>query len=143
MPCVRGRITPIADIAKSGTPSISTVVPCPAHHISGLVAGEAITAGDLVYVKSDGKLWKSIGTAVNAAAKVAGMALQNAAVGEGCSAYFDVNVRYGAGLTPGTPVFLSATAGGGLIADAASTGGTAPVGFVIDATRIRIWQSRY
>lgn len=133
----------MADIAKSGTPSISTTTPCPAHHISGLVAGETIAAGDVLYVKSDGKLWKSIGTAANAAAKVAGIALQAAAVGEGCSVYFGVNVRYGAGLTPGTPIFLSATAGGGAIADAASTGGTAPIGFVIDATRIHILQSRY
>ena len=132
----------MAEIAKSGTPSLSTTTPCPAHHISGLKAGEAIAAGDLCYVKSDGLVWKSSGAAANAAAKVAGMALQAAAVGEGVSLYFDVNVRYGATLTPGAPLFLSGTVAGG-IADAASTGGTAPIGFAIDATRIRVLQSRY
>lgn len=131
----------MATIAKAGTPSISTTTPCPAHHISGLVAGEAIAAGDLCYVKSDGKVWRSTGTAANAAAKVDGMVLQAAAVGDGCSLYFDVNVRYGSGLTPGARYYLSATAGA--IDDAATIGGTAPIGFAIDATRIRVLQSRY
>lgn len=131
----------MADIAKSGTPSISTTVPCPAHHISGLVAGEAIAAGDMCYVKSDGKVWRSIGTAANAAAKTAGMALQAAAVGEGVSVYSGVNVRYGAALTPGAPYYIGAAAGA--LADAATTGGTAPVAFAIDAARIRVLESRY
>lgn len=129
------------DIAKAGTPSISTVVPCPAHHIAGLVAGEAITAGDVCYIASTGRVMRSIGTAANAAAKVDGMALQTAAVGEGVSLYFDVNVRYGAALTPGARYYVGAAAGA--LADAATTGGTAPVAFAIDATRIRVLQSRY
>jgi hypothetical protein len=131
----------MATVAKSGTPSLSTTVPCPANHISGLNAGEAIAPGDLCYVKSDGKVWKSVGTTTNAAAKVDGMALVAAQSGEACSIYFDVNVRYGASLTPGARLYLATTAG--LIVDAASVGGTAPIGFVIDATRIRVWQSRY
>jgi hypothetical protein len=131
----------MAQVTKVGTPSLSTVTPCPAHHISGLVAGEAIAAGDLVYIKSDGKVWLSDGGAADAEAKVAGMVLQAAAVGEAVSIYMDVNVRYGSGLTPGAPLFLSAT--DGTIADAATTGGTAPIGYVIDATRIRIFGSRY
>lgn len=130
----------MAAVTLTGTPSLSTTVPCPAHHISGLLAGEAIFAGALVYIKSDGKVWLATGAAANAAAKVAGMALQAAAVGEACSIYYDVNVRYGAGLTPGAQLFLST---GGLIVDAATTGGTAPIGFVIDATRIRVWAAKY
>jgi hypothetical protein len=54
---------------------------------------------------------------------------------------FDVNINYGSGLTPGAKVYLSATAGA--IDDAATTGGTAPIGFCVDATRIHVWQSRY
>lgn len=131
----------MATIAKSGTPSLSTTVPCPSNHISGLLAGEAIAAGDLCYVKSDGKVWKSVGTTTNAAAKVDGMAMVAAQSGEACSLYFDVNVRYGASLTPGTRLYLATTAG--LIVDGATTGGTAPIGFVIDSTRIRVFQSRY
>jgi hypothetical protein len=51
-----------------------------------------------------------------------------------------VHFRYGAGLTPGASYFLSGTVAGG-IADAATTGGTAPCAFAIDATRIRALQS--
>ncbi len=132
----------MATVAKSGTPSLSTTVPCPAHHISGLLAGEALSAGDVVYIKSDGKVWKAVGTTTGAAAKVDGMVFVDTAVGEACSIYFDVNVRYGAGLTPGARLYVQATTAG-LLSDAATTGGTAPIGFVIDSTRIRVQQSRY
>jgi hypothetical protein len=132
----------MADIAKSGTPSLSSVLPGQDKTISGLLAGEAIAAGDACYIKSDGKIWKSTGAAANAAAKVDGFAAQAASVGEAVTLVFEVNFRYGAGMTPGARIYLSgATAGA--IADAASTGGTAPVGFCIDATRVRVWQSRY
>jgi hypothetical protein len=131
----------MADIAKSGTPSISTVTPCPAHHISGLVAGEAIAAGDMCYVKSDGKVWRSIGTAANAAAKTAGMALQAAAVGEGCSVYSGVNVRYGAGLTPGRGVLHRRRRR--RARRRRDDRRDCPVAYAIDATRIRVLESRY
>lgn len=132
----------MATIAKSGVPSLATVVKDPgAHQITGLLAGEALAAGDLVYVKSDGKIWKTNGTNADAAAKVDGMVLVAAQVGEACSVWFDVTVRYGAGMTPGARVYASTTAG--LIDGATSTGGSAPVGFVVDATRIFIGQSHY
>lgn len=130
----------MATITKVGTPSISTTTPCPAHHISGLNAGEAIAAGDLVYVATTGLVMKANGTAATAPARARGMALQAAAINEGVSIYSGVNVRYGSGMTPGTSLFVSATAG--LIDDAATTGGTVPIGFVIDATRIRIFEAR-
>lgn len=131
----------MAAVTLTGTPSLTTTLPCPAHHISGLLAGEALDAGNLVYIKSDGKVWKSNGTSANAAAKVDGIVMVATAVGEAASVYNDVNVRYGAGLTPGARLYLSTTAG--LIVDATTTGGTAPIGFVIDATRVRIHGSRY
>jgi hypothetical protein len=131
----------MATIAKSGTPSLSSVLPPANCKISGLLAGEAIAAGDPCYIKSDGKVWLSTGAAANAAAKVDGFAAQAASVGEGVTLVFDVNIRYGAGMTPGARVYLGATAG--ILSDAATTGGTAPIGFVVDATRIHVWQSRY
>lgn len=130
----------MAAVTLTGVPSIATDTPCQAHHISGLLAGEAIFAGALCYIKSDGHVWLATGAAATAPAKVDGMALQAAAVGDAVSLYTDVNVRYGAGLTPGASLFLST---GGLIVDAATTGGTAPIGRVVDATRIRIWGARY
>jgi hypothetical protein len=128
-------------LAKSGTPSLSSVLPPQNNQLAGLLAGEAIAAGDLCYIKSDGKIWRSNGTAVNAAAKVIGIAMEACAVGEACTIMWNVNMRYGAGLTPGASLFASATAGA--IDDAATTGGTAPIGYVVDATRIHINQSTY
>ena len=48
----------------------------------------------------------------------------------------------GAALTPGATLYLSGTTAGGL-ADAASTGGTGVIGFVVDATRVRLFAGRY
>lgn len=129
-------------VAKSGTPSLCSVTPPQSSTIVGLKAGEAIAAADACYIKNDGKVWKSTGAAANAAAKVRGFAAKAAAVGEAVTLYADVNFRYGASLTPGADLFLSGVTAGAL-ADAASTGGTAPVGYVIDATRVRLFASRY
>lgn len=123
------------------SPSLSTVEPCPAHSITGLVAGEAIPAGSPCYIKSDGKVWLSDGTADTAPAKVDGWAPIAAAVGQPITLLFDVNFRYAAGLTPGARYYVSATKGE--LDDAATTGGKAYVAFAIDAQRIRVLQSRY
>jgi len=53
----------------------------------------------------------------------------------------DTQARTLAEAMVGADVFLGATAG--LLADAASTGGTAPIGYVVDATRVHLWQSKY
>ena len=133
----------MAEIAKSGTPSLSSVTPPQSSTIVGLKAGENIAAGDACYIRaSDGRVMRSSGAAANAAAKVRGYAFVQANAGEAITLYFGVNFRYGAGLTPGTDVYLSGTVPGGL-ADAASTGGTGPIGFVVDATRIHLTRSGY
>jgi hypothetical protein len=132
----------MADIAKSTTPSLSTLQPWPGSgKLPTLYAGEALAAGDACYVKSDGLVWRSTGTAVAAAAKVHGYAPMACGVGDAITLVFSVTFRYGAGLTAGTAIFLSATAGA--IADAATTGGTSPIGFVVDATRVYLRQSTY
>lgn len=130
----------MATIPKTGVPSLSGQDP--AVIISGLIAGEAIAAGDPCYIAADGTAMKSNGTTLNAAAaKCDGMAAGAAPAGEGVTLYNMCEFRYGAGMTPGTRIFVSATAG--LLSDAATTGGTAPIGFVRDATRIFIHGSRY
>jgi hypothetical protein len=131
----------MADIAKSGTPSLASVTN-QVNSLAGLLAGEAIAAGDACYIKSDGKVWKSTGAAANAAAEVHGFAAQAASSGEAVTLVWDVRIRYGAGLTPGAKFYLSGAVAGA-IADAPSTGGVAPIGFVVDATRIHVYQSRY
>lgn len=131
----------MAAVAASGTPSLASLTPPQSQQIVGLLAGEAITAGMPCYIASTGLVMKSNGTAADALAKVDGWAAATAAIGDPVTLYFDVNFRYGAAMTPGTRLFLATTAG--TLVDAATTGGTAPIGFVVDATRIHVWQSRY
>ena len=131
----------MATVAKAGTPSLSSVLPPQNCQIAGLLAGEAIGAGDVCYIKSDGKAWKSNGTSANAAAVAVGIAPMAASVGDPVTLYRHVNFRYGSGMTPGTRLYVSATAGA--LDDAATTGGTAPVGFVVDATRVHFHGSFY
>ena len=130
----------MASISKVTPVSISTAAPDAEHSLSGLYAGEAIAAGDACYIKTaDGKLWRSIGTAANAAAVVDGFAASDAAVGDPLSVYYNIRFRYGASLQPGTYVYLDTVAGG--LSDTATTGGTVPIGRVIDATRIDLVRS--
>ncbi len=134
----------MAAVAKSGTPSLATRLPDVSCQVgSGLVAGVAIAAFDACYIHTDGTVLLSTGAAVNAAAKVDGYAAHAAAaIGEAVTLLEGIDVRYGAGLTPGARLFLSAATAGAL-SDTATTGGTAPIGHVIDATRVRLWASRY
>jgi hypothetical protein len=131
----------MALIAKAGTPSLSSVLPPQNSTIVGLVAGEDIAAGDVCYIKNDGTVERSNGTSANAAAKADGIALIAAKEGDPVTIARHVNVRYGSGLTPGGRVYVGATAG--RLDDGATTGGTAPVGFVVDATRIHFHGSYY
>lgn len=126
----------MASVAKSGTPSLSSQTPPQANQISGLYAGEDIAAGDVCYIKSDGKIYQSNGTSANAAAEAYGIAVAEAKTGEALTLFRDVNVRYGSGLTPGQLLYVDSETAGGL-ADAATTGGVVAVAFAIDTTRIR------
>jgi hypothetical protein len=128
----------MASIAKVGTPSLSTAIPPTSCNISGFKAGEALAAGDAVYIKtSDGLIYRSTGAAANAAAAVDGFVPADCPIGEATSIYFNVQFYYGAALSPGSYVYLSGTVLGGLDT-APSTGGVNPIGRVIDATRIRL-----
>jgi hypothetical protein len=106
--------------------------------ISGKLAGEAIAKGDACCIKSDGKVWKADASAADELARFVGLAPDAAAVNEAVSVYSAPSVwDYAAGtLTPGAPIYLSATAGA--LADAAGTGHPTPVAQAIDAYRIRL-----
>lgn len=127
----------MAEISKAGVPSLASVLPPQNNNIAGLKAGEALAAGDACRINaSDGLVYRSSGAAATASANVHGWAAEACAIGEAVTLLHSVNLRYGAGLTPGASYFLSGTVLGG-IADAASTGGTTPCAFAVDATRIR------
>jgi len=115
-------------IAKNGLPSLATALPPQNEQIPGLLAGEAIAAGDLCTIAGTGLVMRSVTT--NA---VRGVAAFGAPAGEAITLYRNVRFGYGAGLTPNTTVRLSATVPGGL-----DTAGTEQiVGFVVDAARIQ------
>lgn len=130
----------MAEIAKSGIPSLSTVLPCDANKLPALGVGEDIEPGDACRINTaDGKLYKSDGTgAAGPAAEVDGFSLDRAKVGQRQSAVLvhDVNLPYATGLTPGTFLYLSPTVRGGL-ATAPGAAQAKPIARVITATRIR------
>ncbi len=124
----------MALIAKSGTPSLCTPYPSHENAVTGLFAGEAIAAGDVCYIAADGTVMRSNGTAATAPAVGLGMAAGAASTGEAVTIFRRSNFHYGAGLTPGTPYFVGATAG--RLDTVATVGGTVAVARAIDATRI-------
>jgi hypothetical protein len=127
----------MATLTRAGTPSLATTVRDPGpHQIHGRAAAD-LTAGDVVYLTSSGTLAKANGTAANALALAVGMVVKDSKSGEKAVAWHDVEVNYGTGLTIGARYYASATAGA--LDDAATTGGTVPVGFATTSTNIYIF----
>jgi hypothetical protein len=115
----------MAAFAKTIVPSLATKLPCNAHRLT-LPAGEAIAAGDPCYIKSDGAIWRSNGTAATAPAKVDGWATLPALAGSPVTIYWNCHLSYGPSTaTVGARLYVSATLG--QLDTAATTGGTAPV----------------
>lgn len=125
----------MALVAKSGTPSLASPYPAGGDLIRGKKAGEALAAGDICYIASDGTAKKSNGTAADALAVAFGIAAGDTQVGEAVTLYRNVSFHYGSGLTPGAPFYVAATAG--RLDTAATTGGTVVVARAIDETRIQ------
>lgn len=130
----------MAEVSKTGTPTLSTAVPSSEHQITGLVAGEALAGGDAVFIHTDGLVYQADGSAFDAEAVVVGFVATACSANEACTIYFGVNFGYGPHVSgtpvdPGAPLYLSGTVPGGL-ADAPSTGGVAPIAFAIGDGRI-------
>lgn len=117
-------------------PRLETSAALFAGQIPDLIAGEDLEIGDPCYIKaSDGKAYKSNGTAANEAAKVHGFSPRAAMAGQPVTLFGQgARFRYGTGLTPGAPFYLGATAG--RLDSAATTGGTRQIAFAVNATDI-------
>lgn len=126
----------MADVTKSGTPSLATMTPSPGNQLTKVTAAK-ITAGDMVYIKSDDTFALASGAAATAPALWWGMAARTAESGTPLTAYNGVVFKYGASLTPGARYYLSGTTAGGLV-DAASTGGDVACAFAVDATNVYV-----
>lgn len=107
------------------TPVVSSV---------GLVAGEAMDSGDLVYLATDGKLYLA-DSDEGTEEPCVGAVYEDAALGDTVSLVYEGDRNDGSSLTIGSQVFLSGTAGGFTQA-LATTGSTTPqvVGFALTAS---------
>ena len=76
------------------------------------LAGEAITAGQACYVKSDGKLWKSQCDGTAAEATFAGIALNGAAAEQPVQMVVEGLITIGATVVAGTIYVVGSVAGG-------------------------------
>lgn len=126
----------MAEITKSTLGvDLTTPIPGDTNRTPPLTAGEALARGDLCAVRSDGKAWRTDGTVTGVfgtTAQVDGICLKQTPVGEKVSLYFEVDVAYAAGLTPGTFLYASGTVKGGM-ADAAVAQNPEPCGRVYPA----------
>jgi hypothetical protein len=128
----------MAEVTRGVRPSWSHVMPPPTCQFPERIAGEALVAGDMVYVRaSDGRVLKANGTAATAPALAIGMVILDCQIGMPCTVVFGVLVGYSdAGtLTPGARYYVSAAVPGGL-SDTATTGGTVPVAFALDGYNV-------
>lgn len=128
----------MAVVTKAAAASMDASTGMFAGQISGdLYAGEALGAVAPCYIKAaDGKVYQSNGTAATEPAKFDGFTPCAYAAGDAVALYnVGARFQYGAGLTPGTDLYVAATAGA--LDTAATTGGVRPVARVINDTDIR------
>lgn len=103
----------MADITK-GTIGLDTVSAVRGGlQITELFAGEALVSGDGVYIKSDGKVWKAVSTAVEATnvAAFAGVVVRDYPVGAPVTIFGQGCVIQLGTVTPGQLLYVSDTAG--------------------------------
>lgn len=125
----------MAVVTKSSTASLDANSVDNSNRLSGLLAGEAIAAFDLVRVHSDGLVMKCNATALNASAYVDGMAAGAADSGQPVTILKQgARIKYGSALTPAAILYAAATAGA--LDTAATTGDATGVAKVISATDI-------
>lgn len=133
----------MAAVAKSGTPSMCTPLPCRGHYNDDYRVGADIAIGDACYYAADGTIKLSTAAAAGVAAEVDGFAPIDARLAERGSIPLchDVTFRYATGLTPGTYLYLSATVPGGLDT-ASSANQLKPIARVEpDGKRIRVFRT--
>lgn len=124
----------MAAIVKVGTPSPCSTAPAKDKLPGGYGTGAAIAAGDILSLHTDGLIYPATPGLVRAGVAAAGSDPN----GEPVTPTTGLRFFYGAGLTPGTPLYLSATVPGGL--DTTLPAGDCSVAFVVDATRIQFYE---
>jgi len=100
-------------------------------------AGEALAAGDMVYISNTGTILKADATAPAKAAR--GYVLTAVSNAASATVYFDESNTSVSGLTPGATYYLSATAGGVTTTPTTTAGQIVQeVGFAVSATNLHV-----
>ena len=125
----------MAVVARSAHADFDTTQALTGPQISGLRAGEDIPRGAPCRIHTDGKIYRAVGAAANALARVRGFAARNAKAGQPLTLLGPGNrFGYGDNLTPGVDLYLGVAAG--TLDNAPTTGGTAPIAFTVDSEDI-------
>lgn len=136
----------MADILKTGLPSVCSQLPPHGHRIpfdgiDGVTncVGETIEAGDACCVRADGTVWRQDGVtaAKGANASFHGLAPISAIDGEPISLVWGERFGYGSGLTTGRFLYASRTTRGRLDYTAPYTGAL-PIAFVVNPETIQV-----
>ena len=110
--------------------------------ISGILAGEALSKLDSVYIKgADGKAYKTItsASAVDGSSAYMGFVFADTASGQPCDIVKHATASYSTGLTPGALFYVSGSAA--ILSDADLSGSTVvenPIAQAITSTEIYI-----
>lgn len=138
----------MADLVKND-PSVDGISAMRCQILTGLLAGETLVKGDIVYVKSDGKIWRSVSTVVDTTTietggtdyvanltRVNGVVNDSYVAGEPCTVFCGGIIinKYGSSLTIGAPYYVSSTVG--QLEVSAIAVGDSPVAKSISATDI-------
>lgn len=101
-----------------------------------VTAGEALSAGDLVYLNGSGQAMKADANTVTKMA--VGFVLASISNGASGTVYFDGTISGLSSLTPGATYFLSASAAGGITTTPPSGAGdiVQPVGWAVSSTEL-------
>jgi hypothetical protein len=100
-------------VTGSANVSLDMVSAQKAPFIAGLVAGEAIHAGAMCYIKSDGDVFECLGTSGSAASCPFGIAPRQYNTDEAVTLFGEgTRFQYSSGLTPGARLYLNVSVAG-------------------------------
>lgn len=125
----------MAEITKRAKPSVDASSAMYADYVSGLFAGENLTAASPVRIDEDGLVYNAVD-----GDEFDGVTPKQYNAGEPVTIYGQgARIGYGSGLTPGARYYLSETAG--RLEDAPVTEGAVPVAKAVSSTDIQITRS--
>lgn len=126
----------MADVTRVASAHLDASTGMYAVQITGLLLGEDCDAVDAMYIKTaDGKLYVADGGADDEEAEFIGFTPRAGKAGQPMTVYsLGARFQYGSGLSPGAGYFLSGTEG--ILADAATIGGTVVIAVAINSTDI-------